>query len=384
MELLNSLDFEQLSELHRRVVPMLKMDIIGQLPTELALLVLAFLPVPALLQASLVNHHWHALTDAQIIWKSLCNGRGWRWKYSLTRNPLQWQENPSPSSNNLSRHVSIDEGFTDGDMETPTADLFPPPTSADEAGLRFGNNKSLSQQFSPALHHASRHSFPTSLSSSTPQNTVSQFRPDYKLLFRTRTVLNNRLRNGQFRLTVVNTPSIRASLPANFVFDPGQAGQEEHVFGHTSTIYAICLASDVVTGERTLFTASRDQTILQWKLSSSSPDFASTSDSRTGWNSESRRAWRSTSTSSLPMRVFQGGHQGSVLSICVAPEFGYLVSGGSDGRIVIWDMATGMPLKILADPVAHEDSVLCVRCDDKRLVSCSKGWYTVLLAIYIG
>lgn len=361
IELLNSLDFEQLSELHRRVIPMLKIDIIGLLPNELALHVLTFLPVASLLQATLVNRHWHTLTEAQTVWRSLCMTRGWRWKYSHPLQPVDTKK--TSSSRNASIRPSIDEGFNDGEPETPTVDDVLATTSTFRVASRLGVGNSGDPEFGMGFHNPSRHSTP--ILSTLPNHDINlHFLPDYKLLFRTRTILSKRIRAGQFKLTVVNAPGVRASLPVNFAFGESQA---EQVLGHTSTIYAICLANDMVTGERTLFTASRDQTILQWRIS---PETRAV---RSGWSRGEHRQWASTTTSSLPMRVFQGGHQGSVLSICVAPEFGYLVSGGSDGRIVVWDMRTGQPVKILVDPDAHEDSVLCVRCDDKILVSCSKG-----------
>lgn len=362
---------------------MLKLDIVGVLPTELALHIFSFVSVATLLQATLVNHHWHTLTETQVVWKSLCAGRGWRGKY--TPSPLDqrmnWQAETKSSASELlssSHHSSIiDEGFNDGDMETPTADTFASTSTTTATGL------------GPA-HSTSR--FPTSSRHSAPVSSSLPFlhpgRPlrrsvDYKLLFRTRTILDRRLRNGQYELTVVNAPSMRASLPANFSFNPNEPGssgaEDEQIFGHTSTIYAICLANDIVTGDRTIFTASRDQTILQWQIPPSSA-FSTSGNS----DMDTRRRRRST-TSSLPLRVFQGAHHGSVLSICVAPEFGYLMSGGSDGRIVVWDMQGALPLRTLAEPIAHEDSVLCVRCDDRRLVSCSKGMYHIHFAqiIYI-
>ena len=67
-------------------------------------------------------------------------------------------------------------------------------------------------------------------------------------------------------------------------------------------------------------------------------------------------------------RVFQGAHDASVLSLCVRKNL--IVSGGNDRRIVIWDVETGKVVKVIED---HLDSVLCVRFDDTRLVSCSKG-----------
>ena len=55
-----------------------------------------------------------------------------------------------------------------------------------------------------------------------------------------------------------------------------------------------------------------------------------------------------------------------------------MITGGSDGRLVIWDVLTG---KILGQIQAHDrgESVLCVRFDEKRIVSCSKGVYPLSL-----
>lgn len=74
-----------------------------------------------------------------------------------------------------------------------------------------------------------------------------------------------------------------------------------------------------------------------------------------------------------PTHAFTGGHTGSVLSICIVKSERWLVSGGSDGRIVIWDLETGCVVKTLKGKEGHTDSVLCVACDEKRIVSCSKG-----------
>src|ERR1700733_957429 len=117
MELLNALDFEQLSELHRRVIPMLKMDIVGVLPTELALQVLSFLPITSLFQASVVSHRWHALCDAQVVWKSLCEERGWRWKYTPQQQTTDWYPERTTASLGTPNHLAIDEGFNDGDAD---------------------------------------------------------------------------------------------------------------------------------------------------------------------------------------------------------------------------------------------------------------------------
>lgn len=68
------------------------------------------------------------------------------------------------------------------------------------------------------------------------------------------------------------------------------------------------------------------------------------------------------------IRTIEGVHEGSILSICVYG--GYLASAGSDWKVAMWDLREDRLVKVMRD---HEDSVLCVRFDEKRLVSCSKG-----------
>ena len=69
-------------------------------------------------------------------------------------------------------------------------------------------------------------------------------------------------------------------------------------------------------------------------------------------------------------RVIRGLHESSVLSLCV--NGGFVASGGSDRRVVVWDLRKDKLVKVVVD---HEDSVLCVRFDEERLVSCSKGGF---------
>ena len=94
-----------------------------------------------------------------------------------------------------------------------------------------------------------------------------------------------------------------------------------------------------------LFTGSKDRTVREWDL-------------KTG----------------AVIRVLEGAHESSVLSICV--HRGLLASASSDRRVVVWDLARNEVIRTIRD---HEDSVLCVRFDDKRLVSCSKGSFILAL-----
>ena len=114
---------------------------------------------------------------------------------------------------------------------------------------------------------------------------------------------------------------------------------------------------EVVSGRDWILSGSRDMTIRLWTLSTSRPRV---------------------------VKVFQNGHEGSVLSIytyrvpLACPEADksrsklMAVSGGNDGTICLWDIEAESrdPIKIIN---AHDDAVLCVRGDSQRVVSCSRG-----------
>jgi WD40 repeat protein len=115
----------------------------------------------------------------------------------------------------------------------------------------------------------------------------------------------------------------------------------------------------------------------------------------------SLRLWQLASPAPKVVKVFHGGHTGSVLSLDVVnipmqqgdrskyvphgspsrraglsykevTTRAMAVSGGSDGKLCLWDLehGDGSPTKVVE---AHEDSVYCVRADNERVVSCSKG-----------
>jgi hypothetical protein len=113
------------------------------------------------------------------------------------------------------------------------------------------------------------------------------------------------------------------------------------------------------------------------------------------------RLWNLASPTPKVVKVFYGGHTGSVLSLDVfrvpvprseraklAPQGSparraglsgaeamsrvMAISAGGDGRLCLWDIehGDGKPEKVVQ---AHEEAVYCVRADDERIVSCSKG-----------
>ncbi len=157
-------------------------------------------------------------------------------------------------------------------------------------------------------------------SSATPiALSIQHQRPNFKLLHLTRTRLRHRFLSGSYRLSTLQSRGSPAS--------------------HTNTIYCLQLYTHPETGNQVLFTGSKDRTIKEWDLATGAV-----------------------------LRTIEGVHEGSVLSICVHGD--YLASAGSDSNVVVWDLVENKVVKVIDD---HEDSVLCVRFDDARLVSCSKG-----------
>ena len=305
------------------------------LPSELALHILSYVPWQVLLKCSLVSRRWRALADDNSLWQGLCEQRGWAWRWPSV------PHSPSPIFRDREEEFD-DEGMGDDeDSESdghgshtqivvyeppsqPHGFIGLPPTPRIGQHRRAGSPKQprrSSPAPSPAFSAKSqtkfrpfyyRHSAPSVLPSAESP------KPNYKLLHQTRVLLSNRLLHGAFRFSTLQT---RGTPNA-----------------HTSIIYCLQLYTYEDSGRQVLFTGSKDRTVCEWNL-----------------------------TTGTVERVFEGVHTGSVLSLCAHGSF--LASAGSDWRVCVWDLRDGTLVHTIMD---HQESVLCVRFDAKRLVSCSK------------
>lgn len=282
-----------------------------------------------LLQCSLVSRRWHALSNDTSLWKSLCLAQKWEWR---TPPNLHATSAPGPGTPEDLDDEGMGDEERDDDAEDVTSMLV------DDSGFSSMSviSHSLAGSSSAVEPHVqyqrstdqSRHRLPIPCS-----ETHDLRKPNYKLLHNTHMRLRSRMLTSSYNLSALQS---RGS--------PN---------GHSNTIYCLQLYTYPDTGVQVLFTGSKDRTIREWDL-------------KLG----------------VISRVIEGLHTSSVLSICV--HNGLLASGGSDHKVVVWDLTSNSLVTVIHD---HEDSVLCVRFDEHRLVSCSKGkssrsWPYTLLTGY--
>ncbi|KAH9928496.1 WD40 repeat-like protein [Epithele typhae] len=337
-KILASLPRSSLAVLQSRIAPLLKLDIVGLLPTEIALCVFAYLPYQSLLTCALVCRRWHALAGDQSLWKSLCLERQWEWRSAPDAFKLE-RDRCSESRGVEFESDSDDEGMGDeedddeivpaDDSGIVSMDIDPPPSPLAAASTTNPTRLSVPTHIltstpgagpsSPVrpVRPRTRHSAPTVMQS-LANGRHAHLKADYKLLHQTHIRLRKRFTMGSYTLSNLQTRGAPNS--------------------HSNTIYCLQLYTYPETGNQVLFTGSKDRTIREWDLATGAV-----------------------------VRVLEGVHESSVLSICV--HRGLLASASSDRSVVVWDLMKNAPTRIIRD---HVDSVLCVRFDDKRLVSCSK------------
>ncbi|KAF8077667.1 F-box/WD repeat-containing protein 11 [Lyophyllum atratum] len=338
--LLASLPRSRLAAIHKRIAPHLQFDIIGRLPAEISLQIFSLLTPESLLPCGLVSHRWQTLSNDQTLWMKLCRAHNWEWRQPSRIHPFDSPLTHHGDGTNDSDDEGMGDSDDDGDSELIINDVeaakaeltlmhaeldsgfastsFTGPPVLDPGPSTSGTRYTIYPKGSPGRSRSrphARHSAPPVLKT---LGSASYLTPDYKLLHQTHMKLRNRFLSSSYRLSALQT----RGAPNN---------------AHTNTIYCLQLYT-YPSGLQVLFTGSRDRTVREWNL-----------------------------TTGLVERVIGGVHSGSVLSICI--HGGYLASAGSDNRVAIWDLEKNKLFKLISD---HSDSVLCVRFDDERLVSCSK------------
>jgi WD40 repeat protein len=187
---------------------------------------------------------------------------------------------------------------------------------------------------------------------------------NYKHLYLSRRIISNRIRKDEVRPMIVDAIT---SIESGGLSGHTEAIYSLSLFRHDLTFnigtpkptYSFLQDSErvgilEVGGRDWLLSGSRDKTLRLWSLDTPKPKV---------------------------VKVFMGGHDGSVLSTFVVKlsssengasiEKMVAISGGSDGKICRWDIEGDG--KAEKEVVAHTGSVLCVKGDQERVVSCSKG-----------
>jgi WD40 repeat protein len=220
-------------------------------------------------------------------------------------------------------HIIVAPAANDSGYASTSYPSFSSPDVSFPAPMSYG-----SQRLKLRSEHRMRHSAPASLPALLPPQYPV---PNYKLLYLSHTRIYSRILASSYRVSVLQTRA--TTLPVSSYLGP-----------HTSTIYCLALYTHPRTGVQTLFTGSKDHTVREWDL-------------RTG----------------TVLRIISGIHQSSVLSLSVGD--GYVATGGSDRKVVVWELEPddGTECRLVGVIGDHTDSVLCVRFDHQRLVSCSKG-----------
>ncbi|KAG5650497.1 hypothetical protein H0H81_012053, partial [Sphagnurus paluster] len=338
--LLASLPRSRLVAIQRRIAPRLQYDIVGYLPAEISLQIFSHLTATSLLVCGLVSRRWQVLANDPSLWMRLCRARNWEWRQPSRIHPFNSPVTHHGDGINDSDDEGMGDSDDDGDSELVINDVEAAKAELTLMHAEMDSGFASTSLIGPPLldpepstsdtrytiHHKgipargrsrpyARHSAPPVLKA---WETTSYLAPNYKLLYQTHMKLHNRFLTSSYRLSALQT----RGAPSN---------------AHTNTIYCLQLYT-YPSGLQVLFTGSRDRTVREWNL-----------------------------TTGLVERVIGGVHSGSVLSICI--HGGYLASAASDRHVAVWDLEKNKLHNLLSD---HLDSVLCVRFDDNRLVSCSK------------
>ncbi|KAK6509195.1 hypothetical protein TWF481_003956 [Arthrobotrys musiformis] len=338
-KLVRSLPTSAIASIVERLIPVLHLDFVALLPSELSLQILSYLPPRSLLNASLASKTWRKFAMEPRLWKGLYRAEGWSLNDEAS---FQFEREMRGEGKRKLQHdaehfvrqrygLNSDENLsttaTQGDARSPlsattttTTNQQPtPPTS-------FQTHTPDEEDLYPAPF-PSAPPLPSSPCTSDPANITSittygltHPRLNWAFVFRNRKKLEENWRTNRY---------VSFQMP-----DPAYAHE-----GHSECIYTIQHST------KYLLSGSRDRSI---KI----------------WNIHTRRLVKSLT-----------GHEGSVLCLQFddSPQEDVIFSGSSDTNVIVWRFSTGERLKTITK--AHSESVLNLRFNKKYVVTCSKDKY---------
>lgn len=374
----------------------------------------------------LCRYHVPPIVPAHTTWNDL----------TLHRQMLQSSQSTFPSS-----RMYGDESFDFGEDEDSSHITMSPSPAARPSAMRrtvWERHSGGLPTYQRAVAFASP-AAPAPAPDSCPEPVVQSHlglptvmpRVNYKHLYLARRILSRRM--TYLRPADLEVGGRRAGStwnPRVVIVKPTSSQEHGGLPGHTESIYSlhliqhhmniVCQIGEVDDALYTLL-APVSNDIFGATVSSSRPSLASSparastpasfSVSGRDWllsasRDKTLRLWQMTPTPRV-VKVFAGGHSGSILTHFVAeipvdsgagssttrsPKPSHArspsksptpmrdtpstrlvaISGGGDGRICLWDIehGDGTPEKIIQ---AHTDSVFFLRGDNERIVSCSKG-----------
>ncbi|KAL7273808.1 hypothetical protein RUND412_003316 [Rhizina undulata] len=390
-KLVRTLPTSHIASLVDRLVPILHLDFIEILPSELSLQILSYLPPRSLLNASLASKSWRRFALEPRLWRDLYRAAGWeandkevqkfeqemrdrasedmrqrseakrkaeerreeerKMREFANRNMQRFKVGSAAASANgegsSGSHRSVGhEGSTAGEWRSTSSGL--------DANAHSDGVDSMEQSYWSANANSSRRlhlnseqgpSFSTSTASEdeelypSPHMTsmVQGFHEPPLTIHPTLTMPGYNCPRLNWAFLYKN----RKRLEDNWLHNRYTTFQIPHPTypheGHNECIYTIQYSPNW------LVSGSRDKTIRIWNL-------------------KTRRLRGD------PLR----GHHGSVLCLQFdeSPEEDVIISGSSDSNVIIWRFSTGEIIKVIEK--AHQESVLNLRFSKKWLVTCSK------------
>lgn len=372
-KLVRTLPTSNIASLVDRLVPILHLDFIQLLPSELSLQILSYLPVRSLLNASLASRTWRRFAMEPRLWRDLYHGAGWEENSAEVRlfetemqqqvaakrkaeeqrdeekklrdlarrnidrfrsGPGSQGESSASDSSGGPMDISGDSSTqgSSGAYGTPNQDAEYFPYMADS--LRTIRPSSMAGVFGgpSAAMLDDDDMYPTGMSRPItsqayeepslpiqPTLTMPGYnhpRLNWAFLYKNRKRLEDNWLHNRFTTFQIPHP--------NYPHE-----------GHAECIYTIQYSPNF------LVSGSRDRTVRIWNM-------------------------RTRRLVGEPLK----GHTGSVLCLQFDEEEQVLVTGSSDSSVIIWKFPTGEKLKVIEK--AHQESVLNLKFSKKWLVTCSK------------
>jgi F-box and WD-40 domain protein 1/11 len=365
--LVRTLPTSHIASLVDRLVPILYLDFVQILPSELSLQILSYLPPKSLLNASLASRTWRKFALEPRLWRILYKRQGWEAdeeevKKFETELQTRQQQEALQQMESKRKAEEIREG------ERKVKEVKRSASHSQSSGLGSSQSMDTSGEWSndvvepegtdpldvaygtaPGATTGPSTFYPGGMSGlsddeemyPTPQHRPTIMSPAYSdpplVIQPTLTTPGY----GYPRLNWAFLFKNRKRLEENWVTNrcvPFEIPHPNYPHeGHRECIYTIQYSS------KWLCSGSRDNTIRVWNI-------------------KTRR---------LRGEPLQG-HNGSVLCLQFdeSPDEDVIISGSSDSSVIVWRFSTGERLQMI--PKAHDESVLNLRFNKKWLVTCSK------------